>query len=194
MDIKSTEQLRWNKKYERLDLNILNSNPTQWLKRHEDILISPPKYKALDIACGSGENSCYLASLGFEVAAVDISDVAINWLSKKMQQEKMSVFPQLRNLETELLPPSSSYDVILNFYYLQRSLFPSIKAALAPGGLLFFETFSQDHIEVVGSSINPNFVLRRGELLEVFSDLKILDYEEGVFEGKGVARLVAVKR
>lgn len=193
MHLQSSEQLRWNKKYQQLNLETLNSKPSSWLSQHEHFLNIQTKGKALDIACGSGKNSCYLATLGYDVDAIDISDVAVDWLTKKVMEEQITVFPQVRNLETELLPVSS-YNVILNFYYLQRSLFPAIKAALTPGALLFFETFSQDHIEVVGSSINPDFVLKRGELLTVFSDLEILDYEEGVFDGKGVARMVAVKR
>ena len=173
MNFLSTDQIRWNKKYRQLNLHQLSLRPSSWLPLHEELLLSLSKGKALDIACGSGKNACYLAALNFEVDAVDVSDVAMDWLQEKVQAADLSVFPQVRNLEMDMLPPTS-YEVILNFYYLQRSLFPSIIAGLAPGGLLFFETFSRDHIEVLGKRMNPAFVLERGELLKAFSSLEVL--------------------
>lgn len=186
-----SDQNRWNKKYEN-KISTLSEMPSEWLIRHEKFLKSQPKGKALDIACGNGRNAIYLAKMGFEVDAVDISDVAINWLKTKGIKENLPIFPKIMDLENEDFP-NDNYQIILNFNYLQRSLFPKIIENLAPNGLLFFETFGIDHIEVCESSMNRDYVLGRNELLNAFKELNVLRYEEGVFGNKGRAKLLGRK-
>ena len=65
--------------------------------------------------------------------------------------------------------------------YLWRPLVPDILAALAPGGLLIYETFAAGH-EAVGRPSRPEFLLQRGELLRLFASLRTLAYEDDFFE------------
>lgn len=194
---RSSERLRWNDKYVRNGLECYGGEPVLWLRQCEKLLIEQPKGPALDLACGNGRNAFYLAKLGFRVEAVDISDVAIAWLRDRVREEGVPVFPRVMDLEDACLA-ESEYEVILNFNYLQRSLFAGIEKALRPGGLLLFETMTRDHIEILGDKIDPRFVLDPDELLGAFSDLRILNYREQIVtqgdgRQKSVASLVARK-
>lgn len=83
----------------------------------------------------------------------------------------------------------------MNVNYLQRDLFGALADALKPGGLLLFETFAPAHIERLGHSVNPDYVLEPSELLRAYRDLYVRRYSEGVSERsgrpRGVASLVA---
>ncbi len=110
-------------------------------------VMQQPRGFALDLACGNGRNARYLAGLGFEVEAFDISDVVIDWLQQRTKEWKLPIQPRSMDLATASLP-REKYRVIANFFYLERALFVTIKEALVPGGLLFFETFTKDQLEL----------------------------------------------
>ena len=198
---KHPDQIRWNRKYTERGMDQVKQEPSPWLIQHKKLLEKllneqENGNKAIDIACGGGRNSFYLADLGFEVEAVDISDVAVDWLKEKAILQNKSVFPISKDLSIMSLI-ENQYQVICNFYYLNHNLFQEYLKALAPEGLLFFETFTKDH-----SMFNPNmrasFCLDRNELLNAFRSLHILHYQEGIVEVEGggkkaVAQLVATK-
>jgi len=79
-----------------------------------------------------------------------------------------------------------TYDLIVNFNYLQRSLIPQIKAALRPGGHAIFETYLTGQ-EILGHPKNPAYLLGHNELLEQFRDFRVLWYREGKFADDGEA-------
>ena len=62
--------------------------------------------------------------------------------------------------------------------YLHRPLLPAIAQALAPGGVLIYETFARGN-ERFGRPHNPDFLLRPGELLEAFAMLTVVAFEQG---------------
>ncbi len=163
----------------------------------ENLSLLPKGDKALDIAMGSGRNALYLASLGFRVTGIDLSAVAVEQCREKAERLGLSVEARVVDLKRSPLP-SNEYDLIVNFYYLQRSLAPQIIAALKPGGVLVFESFTTDQLQFGWGPKGPDHLLRPGELREMFSDLETLLYHEGVVEGdrgpKAVASLIGHKR
>jgi len=124
-----------------------------------------PTGRALDIACGKGRNSLFLADKGFAVDAVDISGVAIDSLAGK--------HPNIDAIRADLdvWPiPQNRYTLIVNVRFLDRRLFPMILGGLRPGGVLIFESFL---------SKTPNaYCLTPDELLRVFPTMRIVHYEE----------------
>jgi hypothetical protein len=72
----------------------------------------------------------------------------------------------------------SGYDGIVVTNYLHRPLFPVLAEALAPGGVVIYETFAVGN-ERLGRPSNPDFLLRIGELLEVFAALTVIAFEQG---------------
>jgi len=145
--------------------------------------------RALDIATGKGRNSIFLAEQGFDVVAIDVSPVALDEARKRAAGKSLSISWQQADLE-QIELPKTTYDLIVNFNYLQRSLIPQIKTALAPGGHVTFETYLIGQ-EVIGHPKNPAYLLRHNELLELFRDFQVHWYREGKFADGGEAALRA---
>jgi tellurite methyltransferase len=138
-----------------------------------------PRGRALDVACGKGRNALYLAELGFEVVAMDISAVALDEGRKRAELKQLRIDWRQTDLEGVRLD-EAAFDLIVNFNYLQRALMGQIKRALKIGGFVIFETYLIDQKES-GHPKNPDYLLGHNELLENFSDLRILYYREGKF-------------
>ncbi|MEL6252852.1 MAG: methyltransferase domain-containing protein [Bacteroidota bacterium] len=192
-----TDRERWNEKYRNRKLSSYKNGASDWLSEHEDILEELEKRAALDIASGFGRNSFYLETLGFQVDAVDVSDIAIDWLNEEAQKDKLRIKGHQIDLAEEGFP-QASYQVIICFNFLFRELFPKIKSSLKIGGLLFYETVYSDDHEILGNKMNPDYVLKKNELLQAFSGMRIISYREKIVEmkngrKKALASLVAKK-
>jgi tellurite methyltransferase len=190
---------KWNQRYAREPVAAFPDTPAEWLVEHRGLLEGRATAgRALDLACGDGRNARFLAELGFEVDAVDISDVVIARLTSAAEARGLSVRPRVADLERPADLPVDHYDVIVNFNYLQRSLLGGLARALRPGGLLFFETFGRAQVDELGHDLRPEFVLGDNELLRAFGSLHVRHYLEGVAERsgrpRGVASLVAERR
>lgn len=142
-----------------------------------------PKGRALDIATGKGCNAIFLAERGFQVVGIDISPVALDMARLAAKEKSLAIDWQERDLERIELP-TSHYDLVLNFNYLQRSLIRQIKKTLKPSGWVIFETYLTDQSKI-GGPINPDYLLRHNELLDLFRDFRILYYREGKFPQSG---------
>jgi tellurite methyltransferase len=156
--------------------------------------------RALDVACGDGRNAGYLAQLGFEVDAVDVSDVAIDALRAAADARGLSVHPRRHDLEHDGLGDDgglgdSVYDVIVQINYLQRDLFGDLARALRPGGLLILETFTRADLETLGNHVEARYLLKPGELPASVPGLEVIRHREAVLEhgerNRAVAGLVA---
>lgn len=137
-----------------------------------------PGGRALDIACGGGRNTFFLAALGFEVDALDISDVAVARVQELIAQRGAPVTVQRTDLAAGAYFPRSAYEVVIDFFFRERSLFAPTAQALAPGGLLVFETFVSARPEAPAKSFDQRFGLEPGELRRAFAALELLRYEE----------------
>ncbi len=190
---------KWNQRYADDSMTPFPARPTEWLVEHRSLLKAlPAAGRALDVACGDGANARYLAELGFEVDAVDVSDVLIARLAQAAAALHLNVSPRVLDLEGPVVFPAHEYAVIVNFNFLQRSLFDGLARALRPGGLLLFETFGRAHVDDLGHDFRAEFLLGDNELLGAFSGLRVRHYFEGVAERsgrpRGVASLVAQQR
>jgi tellurite methyltransferase len=167
-----------------------------------------PNGPALDLACGTGRHSLLLAEASHPVTAVDGSSVALDILAERARAQdfeihhsnKREIEAENRNrhirlagtdLERAVLP-TKSFAVILCIHYLQRSLHLQIEHALAPGGMLVFETYTLPQLEFAQGPHNPAFLLETGELRGAFPSLELVFYRE-LRAGQGIATLVAQK-
>lgn len=177
----------WNQRYNSPEY-IHGVKPVKFLEHNIRLL---PKPKALDLAMGEGRNAVYLASQGFDVTGVDISETAIEKCQRLARDFRVSVHTVLADLELYRID-IGKYNAIINTYYLQRNLIPEIKKGLKIGGVVLFETYTTDHLKY-NPGLNPEFLLQPGELLQLFKDFKVLVYREGtIFDPeKGNHRAVA---
>jgi len=148
---------RWDKKYKS---NIIPSKIVEVVENYAKLATGK---SALDIACGMGRNSKFLAESGFDVHALDISEVAIESLK------------DIENIRAEIVDFDSyslkenSYDLIVCTYFLERKLFPQIEKALKEDGIFIFETFMHD-AENTKVPSNKSFLLNKGELEATFDE------------------------
>ena len=127
---------------------------------------------ALDLACGTGRNTHYLDSLGFVIDAVDLSDYALSQI--KDTQNIIKIETDLDEYDLK----KDAYDLVLNCNYLNRRLMHQMQDSLKEGGLIIFETFIVAHDKPEQGSMNPDYLLKKNELLEAFYNLDIIYYEE----------------
>jgi len=127
---------------------------------------------ALDLACGTGRNTHFLQELGFTIDAVDLSDYALAQVRDSSDIKKIEVDLDAYDLK------KNAYDLILNCNYLNRRLMAQMIDSLKEDGLIIFETFIEAHEKPEQGSMNPDYLLRKNELLEAFMELDIIYYEE----------------
>ncbi len=178
---------RWNNKYA-TESYLFGQEPIPFLKDHVHLL---PKGAALDLAMGEGRNGVYLATKGFQVTGVDISETGLHKAQALAAKNSVRITTVTADLEQYTIPPDA-YDVIICTYYLQRDLFPKIAAGLKPGGMAVIETYTVDHLRY-RPGFPQDFLLRRNELLTLLPGLRVLRYQE-VNTGKAAfASLLAQK-
>jgi len=182
----SDDARRWDARYRETSYSSFRE-PRKLIRDYMSVL--SPSGRVLDLAMGLGGNAGYLAAHGCTVIGIDISSVAV----RQVRAAFPTVQAVIADLEEIRFPPDS-VDGILNFYYLQRGLWPEFRRMLKPGGVLFFETLTQD-IRQMKPEIDPQFLLYPDELRGAFSDWEILYYFEGwqirEDKQKAVASLVA---
>jgi len=166
--------------------------PSQFLVEHAGLL--PERGRALDVAMGSGRNAVYLASLGLQVTGVDISPTACERALEAAREAGVSIEAVCADIASWEVP-EAAFDVVINFNFLDRGICPRLAAALRPGGVLVFETFTAGQREFGWGPSRDEFLLQPGELPDLFPGLETLVYREGVLDTewgkKAAAGLVA---
>lgn len=150
---------------------------------------------ALDLACGTGRHALHLAGLGWQVTAVDSSKVAIELLNERARKLNLQIDARVADLETgEFVIEPESYDLIVNCRYLQRDLFPAIKAGVKVGGCVLAVIAMADDDPAV-KPMNPEFLLQPGELRAQFDGWELLhDSETKTETGKRLMAALAAKK
>jgi SAM-dependent methyltransferase len=162
-----------------------------WVRRFVPLI--RPGGLVLDLAAGGGRHSRLLLDRGCRVVAADRDTGALATL-KGQAGERLAV------IETDLETGGEwglgeGFDGIVVTNYLHRPLLPALVSALAPGGVLIYETFAQGN-ERFGRPSNPDYLLRPGELLAAFAALTVVAFEQGIIEhprSAVVQRIAAVK-
>lgn len=149
----------------------IGERPSGWVQRWAGLIAA--ESDVLDLACGGGRHSRYLAGLGHRILAVDRDEVALAGLRGVDDVEILAA-----DLESGAWPLGNRrFGGIVVTNYLHRPLFARILSALLPSGVLIYETFAVGN-EKFGKPSNPAFLLRSGELLEAARGLRIVAYED----------------
>lgn len=166
--------------------------PATWLLENADVLRRG--MRVLDVAAGRGRHALLLAGAGFSVTAIDRDAARMARLGEIAARLGWPLTTVVRDLETgEVDLGESGYDLIVVTHYLHRPLFPALVRALAPDGVLVYETFTTAQA-ARGKPTNPAFLLEPGELPRLVQPLDVVRSREGEVEGRMVASIVARRR
>lgn len=163
--------------------------PSEWIAAWAHLI--PAGGTVLDLACGRGRHARWLAARGYRVLGVDRDPAALAESTGVAGVETLCA-----ELEGSAWPLAGrQFDGIVVTNYLHRPLWQPLLAALAPGGVLLYETFAAGNAEV-GKPSNPDFLLRPGELLAAVGGLRVVAFQDVFREQPGPAfiqRICAVR-
>jgi cyclopropane fatty-acyl-phospholipid synthase-like methyltransferase len=144
----------------------------------------------LDIGAGEGKNSVYLAQLGFDVTAIEVSKYAINNFHRIKETLEKDVRDKIEILEQDILFYDSSikYDVIIAYGLLHclRSLeqvdivISKIRKWVKTNGFVIIVSFNSElGVPSVQDYLEPT-LLPKNYLETAFSDFEIIHFENGI--------------
>jgi len=162
------------------------AQPSPWVMRWQ-ALLPPGGTTVLDLACGSGRHTRWLAAQGHRLTAVDRDAAACQPLADCAEV----IVADIESGPWPLAGRQFGAVVITN--YLWRPLWLQLLSSLAPGGVLIYETFAAGN-ETVGKPSRPDFLLQPGELLSRCQGLRIVAFEDGFLAepARFVQRIAAV--
>lgn len=188
------ERKRWNQKYlEARTASGMVPDPFLVSAFSEYIRpLFPCGGRALDLAGGAGRHGIWLAQRGWEVTLIDISETGV----EQARQNAGPLATQIHFVVDDLTRYKASqtpFDVVMTFFYLERSIFSEILESLRPGGLLVYKTYTLEQTRIGGSPKNPKHLLKPNELRELTEGLHVLHYREEITD-KATGELVARKQ
>jgi len=148
--------------------------------------------RALDVAMGRGRHAVVLARSGFRTFGVDIAPDAVRGAVASARAAGVTIHAWCADLTRHPLP-QARFDVVVVARYLQRDLFPAVQAAVVPGGVVLYETFTTAQRALGTGPTSPDHLLEPGELARRFDAFDVLFYGE-VVEPEAVARIAARRR
>ena len=158
---------------------------SEWVRR----VPGAGRGRALDVAMGRGRHALLLASAGFRTFGVDRDLPSVATAIGTGARSGLAIRGWCADLTAHPLP-RDWFDLIVVTRYLQRDLCPALARALAPGGVLLYETFTEAQRAKGRGPTSPHHLLKPGELREQFPGLEVAFYEE-TFEPDALARLAA---
>ncbi len=174
MSLKDKE--KWDAKYLKKSQLLKPRQESQNLQEH---ITHCRGTQALDLACGSGRNSIFLAKNGFDVDALDIAQIAIDALTIEAKNQKIlsKISPLRVDLDSYKIK-QDKYDIIIMSNFLDRTILKAAKGALKKDGILFVETYMLSN-ENEKEQSNLDNLLKTQELKNMLdSSWHILYYDE----------------
>ena len=165
------DRRHWEARYESGDAPI-HARPHRWLARQAAFLdtlaasradsVSGPQ--ALDIACGAGGTLTWLAQRGWQVTGVDISAAALTIAQSQLAEAGLIARAVLMQADLDTWRPAADCcDLLTCFNFLDRRLWPAMRLAVRPHGLIGLKTFHTGRL-IERPDTNPAHLLEPGEL------------------------------
>jgi tellurite methyltransferase len=179
--VSQDSKTQWDQRYARPTF-IFGKSAAQFLAENYQYI--PYEGSVLDMGMGEGRNAVFLAQKGYKVTGVDLSSVAVKKSYLLAQEFGVKIKGVVASLKDYKIPPAS-FDAIICFYWVDRSMTEKIKTWLKPGGVLIYEAHTLRERDRLGSKRQDSQVdnyLREQELIKLFPGMRILKYEEPLHE------------
>ncbi|MEN8146655.1 MAG: methyltransferase domain-containing protein [Campylobacterota bacterium] len=170
------DQKKWDEKYRKKSELLRPREASVHIKKYVERSAGA---KALDLACGAGRNTVFLAKQGYEVDALDIAEIALDALRLEAGREQVSESVNTQHLDLDsYLPSPEHYELIIMMNFLDRALIKRAQEGLKREGLFIIETYMDDLINEKRDS-NANNLLKKEELKMLFDEgYDVLFYDE----------------
>jgi tellurite methyltransferase len=172
---RKTNEAEWEERYRAAAAARCDPSSTDAMPLLTQLAAQQPPGRALDLACGLGRNSIWLAERGWTVTAVDRSETAIATLQASAASRQLPLHALVADLEShEFVIEPGAWDLIVVCNYFQRDLYEPALRGLVPGGVLIASAL------LSSSSAEPKkrFRVEPGELRTYFCDCEIVHYRE----------------
>ncbi len=188
----------WNERYA-TDAYLYGTHPSGFLTEHAHRLA--PGSQVLVPADGEGRNSVYLASLGHDVTATDISERALAKSRRLAEQEGVDVSFVEVDLQTWAWP-SNAYDAVVGVFIqfappdFRAAMFAGMRDAIRPGGLVMLHGYTPRQIAYgTGGPPVVEHLYTEALLREAFDgwDIeRLASYDRELSEGAGHSGMSAL--
>lgn len=168
---------QWDQRYSRPNF-IYGKAPAKFLAENYEYI--PFEASVLDMGMGEGRNAVFLAQKGYKVTGIDISSVAVKKSYLLAQEFGVKIKGVVASLKEYKIAPGS-FDAIICFYYVDRSLIDKMRTWLKPGGILIYEAYTTRE-KKQGDEGEGDFYLKEQELLKLFPGMRVLKFEEPLHE------------
>jgi len=174
----SEDREKWDQRY-REGAYTDRNYPSEFLRKRVSLVDTG---RAMDLACGVGRNAIYLAELGFQVDAIDVSSEGLKIARERARERGVSINWINEDLLNGWSVPDGQYDLIVMFRFVSRDILVKLPKFLAPGGTLIVEEHLQWPQGNVTGPTNNRFRVKPGELIEACQELDVLFNYEGLID------------
>lgn len=192
--VRSQDQKKiWDKKFSSRNY-VYGKAPAKFLSENYSYI--PFGASVLDMGMGEGRNAVFLAQKGYKVTGIDISSVAVQKalaLSKEFGVQINTIVASLNKYKIQ----EGAFDAIVCFYYVDRSLIEKMKSWLKPGGIIIYEAYTTEQIKndkKMSHETPFHFYLKPQELFKLFSDMRVLKFEEPIHEKEYRSSVILKKK
>ena len=182
-------QAFWDQRYSAPEF-IFGTQPNKFLASQAALF--RPGQRVLDIACGEGRNSVWLAQRGCQVLGIDISPLALKKARRLADDNKVEVEFLQADVRRWLWRPGELDAVVSIFIQFaapgeRASLFEGIQRALKPGGVLVLQGYTPKQLEYkTGGPPQAAHLYTESMLREALAGLELVhlrEHEDTLAEG-----------
>jgi tellurite methyltransferase len=182
------ERVHWDTHYRQINTTEPYPAPDPLLFEYVPPLFERRVYRALDVACGRGQNALWMAGQGYHVDAIDISRVALSAAQERATRTGVKALSLIPSDLDEAEIEQEAYDVVVVVRFIKRGLIPAIRAAVRPGGRIIYQNPNTHYLHV-DPDHDPEQLFRIGELIGYFADWNVLHRSTD----NRISQIVAVK-
>ncbi|MEZ0324706.1 MAG: methyltransferase domain-containing protein [Fimbriimonas sp.] len=166
-----------------------HSKPRLWSPNAflEEVVTELSPARVIDIACGTGRDAVFLASLGWSVTAIDHLEDALQ-RGRDLEARYAPSSIDWRRQDAAAIELCPDVDLVTMFFFLDKELLKRVIGQLKAGAHLVLETFTAEHREHFGKPRSTQLVLHPGEITHIAAHLDVVYYSEGWHGGRHTAR------
>mgnify|MGYP003302793464 CR=1 FL=1 len=164
---------------------LFGTNPNKTVTEYEHLF--EKNWSILDVGCGDGKNSIYLANRSYKVDAFDISETAISKIKRISERDNLKINTQIASVEN--FEFEKRYDLIMSFGVFHfvnkedwKSFVKKMKDNTNVGGVNIIQIFTDDIPPTPDIAPYAIGMAKDGEIKELYANWEIIEFSSYTFE------------